>query len=41
MRVEHDAAFLADLERRCKALAARFTPENETAAWKTVLDRFQ
>ena len=40
VRAENDVDFLTDLERRCKALASRFTPENESAAWKSVLDRF-
>lgn len=40
LRAEDDPAFLADLDQRCKALAPRFTPENEAAAWRSVLERF-
>ncbi len=39
-RAEKDPAFLSDLNRRCEALAPRFTPKNEAAAWKSVLARF-
>ncbi len=39
-RAERDPAFLADLNRRCEALAPRFTPAKEAAAWKSVLARF-
>ena len=41
IRAENDTTFLTDLDRRCRALAPRFTPENESAAWKSVLDRFE
>jgi len=40
VRVEQEPAFLVDLKRRCAALAPRFTPQNEAAAWQSVLDRF-
>jgi len=40
VRAAGDPAFLRDLERQCRVLAPRFTPENESAAWKSVLDRF-
>ena len=39
-RAEADPAFLADLALRCEALAPRFTPENEAAAWQSVFARF-
>jgi putative glycosyltransferase (TIGR04348 family) len=38
-RAESDIAFLDDLTRRGAALAPRFTPENEAACWRTVLDK--
>lgn len=37
LKVERDAEFLAQLERRCRALAGRFTPERERAAWRRLL----
>lgn len=40
LRAETEPHFLDDLVERCKALAPRFTPENESAAWRSVLDRF-
>ena len=40
VRAEGDPAFLRDLERQCRGLAPSFTPEIESAAWKSVLDRF-
>lgn len=40
-RAETEPAFLADLDRRGRSLAPRYTPENEAAAWRSVLDRFR
>ncbi len=37
-RCEAEPEFLADLESRCRALASRFHPDRERAAWGAVLD---
>jgi len=37
LRAERDADFLATLRRHCAALAPRFTPERERAAWDALL----
>ncbi len=36
-RAETDPSFLETLNRRCAALAPRFTPETESAGWQSVL----
>ena len=36
-RAETDAAFLKDLEKRCRKLAPLYRPARETAAWRTLL----
>jgi hypothetical protein len=38
-KAETDSAFLDDLTRRCKALAPRYTFENETACWQAALGK--
>jgi glycosyltransferase involved in cell wall biosynthesis len=38
-RAESEPAFLADLTRRCAALAPGFTPAREAAGWRAVLAR--
>lgn len=38
VRAETDPEFLEELNRRCIALASRYTPKNETACWRAVLD---
>lgn len=37
IRAESDPEFLEELRQRCAALASRYTPENETACWRSVL----
>lgn len=37
IRAENEPEFLADLTRRCTALAPRYTPEVEAAGWRDVI----
>ena len=39
-RAERELAFIEDLTRRCAELAPRYTPGNETACWRSVLEHF-
>lgn len=40
-RCETEPGFLADLEARCRALARRFHPAREEAAWKDLVDELK